>query len=128
MIGGFTLARWETLGRFWDTGEHNKGDLKVQAGILASMGVLWRLGGPWDDPRTILGQSWEGYRTVPRRSQDSLGTLLGRSRESPVLGMMPDSAETVPGQSRDSPGQLMGQSRESQGQCPDDPGTIREGY
>ena len=31
MIGGFTLASWGTLGRFWDTGEHNKGIFKVQA-------------------------------------------------------------------------------------------------
>ena len=31
MIGGFTLASWGTLGRFWDTGEHNKGIFEVQA-------------------------------------------------------------------------------------------------
>ena len=33
MIGGFTLASWGTLGRFWDTGEHNKGHSGVQAWI-----------------------------------------------------------------------------------------------
>ena len=31
MIGGFTLASWGTLGRFWGTGEHNKGIFEVQA-------------------------------------------------------------------------------------------------
>ena len=31
MIGGFTLAPWGTLGRFWDTGEHNKGHFELQA-------------------------------------------------------------------------------------------------
>ena len=31
MIGGFILASWGTLGRFWETGEHNKGNFKVQA-------------------------------------------------------------------------------------------------
>ena len=31
IIGGFTLASWGTLGRFWDTGEHNKGIFEVQA-------------------------------------------------------------------------------------------------
>ena len=66
MIGGFTLASWGTLGRFWDTGEHNKGHFKVQAWIftdfwwiLVPMGVIWHacclyftvLG----DPGTILG-------------------------------------------------------------------------
>ena len=34
MIGGFTLASWGTLGRFWDTGEHNKGIFEVQAWIF----------------------------------------------------------------------------------------------
>ena len=31
MIGGLTLASWGTLGRFWDTGDHNKGFSEVQA-------------------------------------------------------------------------------------------------
>ena len=66
MIGGFTLASWGTLGRFWDTGEHNKGHFEVQAWIftdfwwiLVPMGVIWHA---WclyftvlGDPGTILG-------------------------------------------------------------------------
>ena len=31
IIDGLTLASWGTLGRFWDTGEHNKGIFEVQA-------------------------------------------------------------------------------------------------
>ena len=31
MIGGFTLAFGGTLGRFWETGEHNTRNLRVQA-------------------------------------------------------------------------------------------------
>ena len=40
MIGGFTLASFGTLGRFWETGEHNKGHFKVQAWILQIYGGL----------------------------------------------------------------------------------------
>ena len=70
MIGGFTLASWGTLGRFLETGEHNKGNFKVQAWIftdfwwiLLPMGVIWHA---WclyftvlGDPGTILGRSWD---------------------------------------------------------------------
>ena len=70
MIVGFTLASWGTLGRFWETGEHNKGNFQVQARIftefwwiLVLMGVIWYA---WclcfivlGDPGTILGRSWE---------------------------------------------------------------------
>ena len=69
VIGGFTLASWRTLGRFWDTGEHNKVIFEVQAWIftdfwwiLVPMGVIWYA---WrfyftvlGDPGTILGRSW----------------------------------------------------------------------
>jgi hypothetical protein len=48
MIGGFTSASRGTLGRFWETGEHNTGNFKVQAWIftdfwwilLVPMGVI----------------------------------------------------------------------------------------
>ena len=70
MMGGFTLASWGTLGRFWETGEHNKGNFKVQAWIfidfewvLVPTGVIWHV---WclyftvlGDPGTILGRSWD---------------------------------------------------------------------
>ena len=68
MIGGFTLESWGTLRRFWETGEHNKGNFKVQAWmftefwwILVPMGVIWhawcRYFGVLEDPGTILGRS-----------------------------------------------------------------------
>ena len=70
MIGGFTLASWGTLGRVWDTGQHNKGHGEVQAWIfidfwwiLVPMGVIWHA---WclyftvlGNPGTILGRSWD---------------------------------------------------------------------
>ena len=34
MLGGFSLASWGTLGRSWDTWEHNKGRFEVQAWFL----------------------------------------------------------------------------------------------
>ena len=75
MIGSFTLVSWGTLGFFWDTREHNKGHFEVQAWIstdfwcyLACLEpLLWRPGGPWDDPGAILGRSWEigGHKEGP---------------------------------------------------------------
>ena len=75
MIGGFPLASWGTLGRFWDAGERNKGIFEVQAWIftdvwwiLVRMGVIWHA---WclyltvlGYPGTILGRSWDirGYK------------------------------------------------------------------
>ena len=70
MIGCFTLVSWGTLGRFWDTGEHNNGRFEVQVWIfkdfcwiLVPMGVIWHA---WclyftvlGDPGTILGRSWD---------------------------------------------------------------------
>ena len=70
MIGGFTLACLGTLGRFWDTWEHNKGHFEFQAWIFTdflcpwvSFGMLgastlasWgTLGRSWDDPGTLEG-------------------------------------------------------------------------
>ena len=65
MIGSFTLVSWGTLGLFWDTREHNKGHFEVQAWISTDFWsylvepLLWRPGGPWDDPGAILGRSWD---------------------------------------------------------------------
>ena len=59
MIGGFTLACLGTLGRFWDTWEHNKGHFEFQAWIftdflwiLVPMGVIWHA---WCLYFTVLG-------------------------------------------------------------------------
>ena len=69
MIGGFTFPSWGTLGRFWDTGEHNKWNFAVKAQIFTDcfwifvpMGVIWHdwcfyFGVP-GDLGTILGRSW----------------------------------------------------------------------
>ena len=50
MIGSFTLVSWGTLSLFWDTREHNNGNLEVQAWIsidfwwiLLPMVVIWLL-------------------------------------------------------------------------------------
>ena len=75
MIGSFTLVSWGTLGLFWDTREHNKGHFEVQAWISTDfwcylaclVPLLWRLGGPWDDPGTMLGRSRDigGHKEGP---------------------------------------------------------------
>ena len=36
MLGGLTLASWRSLGRSWDTGEHNKGHFEIQAWIFVN--------------------------------------------------------------------------------------------
>ena len=69
IIGGFTLASWVTLGRFWDTGEHNKGIFEVQAQIFTDFEwILVAMVPSWEtlgDPGTILGRSWDirDYKT-----------------------------------------------------------------
>ena len=88
MIGGFTLAYLGTLGRFWDTGEHNKGHFKVQAWIftdflwiLVPMGVIWHAWclhfGVLGDSGTILGRSWDGPGTLEGTRKDLVGSRLG---------------------------------------------------
>ena len=86
MIGCFTLACWGTLGQFWDIGEHKNNkttlwgpgldfywflvDFGTHGCHLACLEpLLWRPGGPWDDPGAILERSW-----------DDAGTLLGHWR------------------------------------------------
>ena len=78
MIGGFTLACLGTLGRFWDTWEHNKGHFEFQAWIftdflwiLVPMDVIWHAWclhfGVLGDSGTILGRSWDigGHKEGP---------------------------------------------------------------
>ena len=53
MLGGLTLASWGTLGRCWDTGEHNKGHLcypDLSFGMLGGLTLAsWgTLGRSWD--------------------------------------------------------------------------------
>ena len=86
MIGGFTLASWGTLVRFWDTGEHNKGHFEVQAWIftdfwwiLVPMGVIWHA---WCGASTLpswgtLGRSWDDPGTLGSTSQDTARSRLG---------------------------------------------------
>ena len=58
---------------FWDTTEHNNGHFGSRPGFLVFfvdfvahgcylvclVPLLWRPGGAWDDPGTILGRSWD---------------------------------------------------------------------
>ena len=93
IIGGFTLASWATLGRFWDTGEHNKGIFEVQAWIftdfwqiLMPTGVIWHA---WclyftllGDPGTILRRAWGIREDI----KDIVRTRLGFYRFLVDLG------------------------------------------
>ena len=81
MIGGFTLASWGTLGRFWETGEHNKRNFNVQAWIftdfwliLMPMGVISRA---WCLYFNILGRSWDDPGTLGSTRKDVVRSRLG---------------------------------------------------
>ena len=97
MIGGFTLACLGTLGRFWDTWEHNKGHFEFQAWIftdflwiLVPMGVIWHAWclhfGVLGDSGTILGRSWDGLGTLEGTRKDLVRSRLGFYRFFVDLG------------------------------------------
>ena len=88
MIGGFNLASWGTLGRFCNTGEHNKGHFEVQAWIsidfwwiLLPMVVIWLLGAStlasWGTLGKILGRSWDDPGTLEGTRKDPARSRLG---------------------------------------------------
>ena len=97
MIGGFTLASWGTLSRFWETGEHNKRNFNVQAwiftdfwSILVPMGFIWHA---WclyftvlGDPGTILGRSWDDRGSLGSTRKDTVRSRLGFYRFFVDLG------------------------------------------
>ena len=97
MIGGFSLAFWVTLGRFWDTGEHNKGFFEVHAcffiiflWILVPMGVIWHAWclhfGVLGDSGTLLGRSWDDPGTLEDTRKDPVRSRLGFYRFFVDLG------------------------------------------
>ena len=69
MLGGLSLASWVTLGRSWDTGEHNKGHLcspDVSFGMLGGLTLAsWgTLGRSWDTGEHNNGHFKVHARTV----------------------------------------------------------------
>ena len=93
MIGGFTLASWGTLGRFWETGEHNKGNFKVQAWIftdfwwiLVPMGVIWHAWCLYFTVLGTLGRSWDDPGTLGSTRKDTVRSRLGFYRFFVDLG------------------------------------------
>ena len=44
------------------------------------MPLLWRPGGPWDDPGTILGRSWDDPGTLEGTRKDPVRSRLGFCR------------------------------------------------
>ena len=83
MIGGFALVSWGTLGRFWDTGEHNKG---IRLRLLQILNGFWwpwyRPGRPWE----TLGRSWDDPRALGTTRQDTVRSRLGFYRFLVDLG------------------------------------------
>ena len=48
--------------------------------------LLWRPGGPWDDPEAILGRSWDDPGTVGGTRKDPVRSRLGFYRFFVDLG------------------------------------------
>ena len=51
------------------------------------MPLLWRPGGPWDDPGAILGRSWDDPGTVGGTRNDPVRSRLGFYRFFVDLGV-----------------------------------------
>ena len=76
MLGGSTLAPCRTLGRSWDTREHNKGHFcypDLSFGMLGGLTLAswWSLGRSWDTTKDSLG-SMPGFLSISGGFRDPI--------------------------------------------------------